>query len=169
MPEPRQSSLPREELLHEFLATTELRDPLRQLADAIVHVGGVGSVAGVARTERRRQPVLQLIEAGARPPPGGAEQHGTSQGGTENGKEHGFVVHAHMGELRECSPYGSALAGFQREPCHLQDRALDCLPHRRVHPVRGKGPSHLQLDLLDQFGLSSALSADTGDSEGRSV
>lgn len=96
MPEPRQSPLPREELLHEFLATTELRDTLRQLADAIVHVAGVGSVARVARAERRRQPVLQLIEARARPPPGGAEQHGTGQGGTENGKEHGFVVHAHM-------------------------------------------------------------------------
>lgn len=88
-----ESPFPGEQLLHEFLAATELGYPLGELGDAVLHVA---RVAGITGAERGREPVFQLVQPSARPPPCGAEQYGTGQRGTENSKEHGFVVHAHM-------------------------------------------------------------------------
>lgn len=100
-----------EQLLDEFLAATELGHPLGELGDAVLHVA---RIAGITGAERGRQPVFQLVQTRACAPPGGAEQHGTCQGGTENSEEHGFVVHAHMVRVGSVDRTDALPRGFKR-------------------------------------------------------
>lgn len=98
-----------EQLLDEFLAATELRHPLGELGDAVLRVARIAAITGA---EGGRQPVFQLVQARPRAPPGGAEQHGTGQRRTENSKEHGFVVHAHIVRVRSVDHTDPLPPGF---------------------------------------------------------